>query len=69
MKALCHFASPLLGSRVIRRTEGLEVIKTPDGFIVVNDYPGGAIGLRFNQDGLQVDRDGNVLSDPFYWLE
>jgi len=68
MKTLCHLASPLLGNRVIRVTEGLEIIETPNGFIV-NDFAAGALSLQFNRDGLQVDKDGNVLSDPYYWLE
>jgi len=44
MKTLCHLASPLLGNRVIRVTEGLEIIETPNGFIV-NDFAAGALSL------------------------
>ena len=68
MKTLCHLATPLLGNRVIRCSVGLEITATSDGF-VINDPAAGAYGLRFNKDGLQTDSDGNVLSDPFYWLE
>lgn len=68
MKTLCHLSSPLFGERVIRCSEGIEITSTPDGFIV-NDRPAGAFRLCFNRDGLQTDRDGNVLSDPHYWME
>lgn len=54
MNTLCHRASPLLGGRVIRRKEGLEIINTPDEFIVVNDHPGGRSGCDSTKMGCRL---------------
>ncbi len=67
MNYLCKFSSVIFGSKLIRCAD-VEIISTDYGYRV-NDYPAGAIGLRFNHDGLQIDQDDNVLSDPYYWLE
>jgi hypothetical protein len=64
---LCYLRLKILGGKVVRWKGGLDVDETSEGYVV--SIPGDVHGLRFNLDGLQTDQDGNILSDPYYWLE
>jgi hypothetical protein len=64
---LCELGFKILGEKVVRWQGNLDVDEISEGYVV--SIPGDVHGLRFNLDGLQTDQDGNILSDPYYWLE